>query len=40
MDRGKPVPLRLNKNVEDNTLLIDSSPKVVRDTVDLEENLV
>ena len=37
---GKAVPLRLNQNIQDNTVLIDSSPEVMSDAVDLEEDLV
>ena len=39
-DRGKPVPPRLHKDIQDDTILIDRSPEVVSDAVDLEEDLV
>src|SRR3954453_11128196 len=38
--RGKPVPLRLHKDIQDDTILIDRSPQVMSDTVDLQEDLV
>ena len=34
------IPLRLNQNIEDNTVLINGSPEVMSDTVDLEKDLV
>src|SRR5436305_10524537 len=40
MDCGKPIPLRLNQNIEHNTVLIDCSPEIVSDAVDLEKNFV
>ena len=39
-DRGKAIPLRLHEDVEDNTVLIDGSPEIVSDAVDLEEDFV
>lgn len=39
-DRGKPVPLRLHKDIQDDTILIDRSPQVMSDTVDFQEDLV
>jgi hypothetical protein len=38
--RCKPIPLRLDENVEDNAILIDRAPEIVRDAVDLQEHLV
>ena len=37
---GKAIPLRLHEDVEDDAVLIDCSPQVVSDAVDLQENLV
>src|SRR3954451_18178475 len=37
---GEPLPLRLHENVEDHAVLIDSSPEIVSDAVDLEEDFV
>ena len=39
-DRGKTIPLRLHEDVEDDPVLIDSSPEVVSDAIDLEEDFV
>ena len=39
-DGGKSISLRLHENVQDNALLINRSPEVVGDAVDLEEDLV
>src|SRR3954464_11070434 len=39
-DRGKPIPLRLDKDVEDNAVLIDRPPEVVSDAVDLEKDFI
>ena len=39
-DGGKPISLRLHKNVQDDAVLINRSPEVMRDAVDLKENLV
>src|SRR5690349_9149307 len=39
-DRGKTIALRLHEDVEDNAVLIDSSPKVMSDAVDLEEHFI
>ena len=39
-DRGKTVALRLHENVEDNAVLIDGSPEIMSDAIDLEEDLV
>jgi hypothetical protein len=36
----KPIPLRLDEDVEDNTVLIDGAPEIMRDAVDLQEHLV
>ena len=38
--RSKSIPFRLYQDVEDNTVLIDCSPEVVSDAVDLQEHLV
>jgi hypothetical protein len=35
-----PIPLRLHEDIEDNPVLINGSPEVVSDAVDLEKNLV
>ena len=37
---SKSVPLWLHENVEDNTVLIDGSPEIMSDAVDLEEDFV
>ena len=37
---SKSIPFRLYQDVEDNTVLIDCSPEVVSDAVDLQEHLV
>src|SRR5947199_1336981 len=37
---GESIPLGLDKNVEHNTVLIDSSPEVVRNAVDFEEDII
>ena len=39
-DRGKPIPPRLYKDVKNNAVLIDRSPKVMSDAVDFQEDLV
>ena len=33
---SKSIPLRLHKDVKDNAVLIDRSPEIVRDAIDLE----
>ncbi len=38
--RSKSIPFRLYKDVEHNAVLIDCSPEVVSDAVDLQEDLV
>jgi hypothetical protein len=38
--RGKAIPLRLNQNIEDNAVLINSAPEVVSDAIDLEEDFI
>src|SRR5436305_4296877 len=40
MDCGKPIPLRLNQNIDHHTVLIDCSPEIVSDAVDLEKHFV
>jgi hypothetical protein len=37
---GEAVALRLDQNIEDDTVLIDGPPEVMSDTVDLEEDLI
>ena len=37
---GKPIPPGLDQNIEHNTVLIDSSPQIMRDTIDLEEDFI
>jgi hypothetical protein len=37
---GETIPLRLNENVQDDAVLIDRSPEIVSDAVDLEEDFV
>ena len=39
-DCRESIPLRLHEDVEDNAVLIDRSPEVMSDAVDLEEDLV
>ncbi len=39
-DSRKPIPLRLHENIEDNAVLINRSPEVMSDAVDLEEHLI
>ena len=39
-DCGKPIPLRLHEDVEDHAALINRSPQVVSDTIDLQEDFV
>ena len=39
-DGGKPISPRLHENVQDKAVLINRSPEVMRDAVDLEEDLV
>src|SRR3954447_21048949 len=39
-DRGETIPLRLHEDVEDYAVLIDRSPQVTSNTVDLEEDLI
>ena len=39
-NRGEAIPFRLDEDVEDDAVLIDGSPEVVNDAVDLEEDLV
>ena len=39
-DGSKPIPLLLHKDIEDNAVLIDSSPEVVSDAVDLEKDFI
>jgi hypothetical protein len=39
-DGSKSIPLCLHENIEDNTVLIDHSPKVVSHSVDLEKDFI
>src|SRR5947208_530795 len=39
-DGSKAIALWLHENSKDNTVLIDRSPKVVGDSVDLEEDFI
>lgn len=39
-DCSETIPLRLNQNIEHNTVLVDGSPEVVSDAVDFQEHLV
>lgn len=39
-DGRKAIPFGLNQDVENNPVLIDSSPEIVSDTVDLQEDFV
>jgi hypothetical protein len=39
-DRGEAIALRLHGNVENNAVLIDGSPQVVSDAINLQENFV
>ena len=39
-DRGKPISLRLHEDVEDHAVLINRSPQVVSDAIDLQEDFV
>src|SRR3954453_7800792 len=39
-DGSKAIALWLHENIRDNTVLIDRSPKVVGDSVDLEEDFI
>ena len=40
VDGGEPIRFWLYKNVEDHAVLIDRSPEIVSDAVDLEKDLV
>lgn len=37
---SKAIPLWLNKDVEDNPILIDRTPEIVRDAIDLQEHFI
>src|SRR4051794_38042211 len=37
---GKAIPLRLNKDIENNAVLIDGSPEIMRAAVDLEKDFI
>ena len=39
-DSRKSIPFRLHQDIEHNAVLIDRSPEIVSDSVDLEEDLV
>ena len=39
-DGSKSIPSRLDENIQDNTVLIDRSPEIACDSVDLEKDLI
>jgi hypothetical protein len=39
-DGSKAIPFGLNKDVENNSVLIDSSPEIVSDAIDFEEHFI
>src|SRR4051812_5918384 len=39
-DGSKSVPSWLDENIEDDTVLVDRSPEIVGDSVDLEEDFI
>src|SRR3954451_24970214 len=39
-DRSETIAFRLNEDIEHNTVLIDGSPEVMSDAVDLQEDFV